>query len=236
MQLGKNFLLINKPAGWTSFDVVAFIRNRIKKIGLPAEARKAKVGHAGTLDPFATGLLIVGVGREATKQLDEFKNLTKTYRATIRLGATSNTDDKTGIITEQAASAKAPTPKEVEVVLKRLIGKQEQIPPMFSAKQIGGTRLYKLARKGIEVERKPVEIEIFKIKLLNYIYPRLEIEVSCSAGTYVRTLARTIGEKLGSGGYCEELERTAIGNFSLSEAKKPDTIDFTSFIDSVAQI
>ncbi len=230
MQLNDNFLLIDKPVGWTSFDVIAFLR---KKLGKDGKKSKIKIGHAGTLDPFATGLLIIGIGREATKRLDEFKNLKKTYRATIRLGATSNTDDKTGTITEQII-AKIPDQSEVENILKQLLGKQEQIPPMFSAKQIGGTRLYKLARKGIEIERKPTEIEIFEIKLLQYIYPRLEIEVSCSTGTYIRTLARTIGERLGIGGYCEELERTAIGDFRLAEAKKPDDIALPNFIDNAA--
>ncbi|MEK7625555.1 MAG: tRNA pseudouridine(55) synthase TruB [Patescibacteria group bacterium] len=246
---------MNKPPGWTSFDVVGYLRTKLRQpTPTPPERgmRKMKVGHAGTLDPFATGLLIIGVGREATRRLDEFKNLKKTYRATIHLGATSNTDDKTGVITElMATNVDQPTPsfalategrptpraaciafgdawpkRGIENVLKQLVGKQEQIPPMFSAKQIGGTRLYKLARKGIEIKREPAPIEIFEIKLLNYIYPRLEIEVSCSTGTYVRTLARTIGDKLGTGGYCEELERTAIGEYNLSEARTPDEISF----------
>ncbi len=244
MKLDPNFLLINKPAGWTSFDVVGFIRNKISHSPMtPSQAegdnkkRKPKVGHAGTLDPFATGLLIVGIGREATRRLDEFKNLKKTYRATIHLGAVSNTDDKTGIIIEQmAANVDQPTPtppkRGIENILKQLVGKQEQIPPMFSAKSISGTRLYKLARKGVEVKREPAQIEIYEIKLLHYIYPKLEIELSCSTGTYVRTVARTIGEKLGVGGYCEELERTAIGDFHLSDARKPEDVDLRHFIDN----
>ncbi len=233
MQLNKNFLLINKPAGWTSFDVVGKIRNQIRKNN--PKLKNIKVGHAGTLDPFATGLLIIGIGREATKRLDEFKNLKKTYRATIHLGAVSNTDDKTGTITEQA-TVKIPDQYEVKNILSQLLGKQEQIPPMFSAKQIGGTRLYKLARKGVEVERKPAPIEIYEIKLLHYIYPMLEIELSCSTGTYVRTVAKTIGEKLGVGGYCEELERTAIGDFPIAEAKKPEDVDLGRFIDNRASV
>lgn len=232
MSLDKNFLLINKPAGWTSFDVVGFLRKKFRQAGSKS---KMKIGHAGTLDPFATGLLIVGVGREATKRLDEFKNLKKTYHATIHLGANSNTDDKTGTITEKSV-AEIPTQTEVENILKNLIGKQEQIPPMFSAKTINGTRLYKLARQGIEVERQPSQIEIFEIKLLHYIYPLLEIEVSCSSGTYIRTLARTIGERLHTGGYCEELKRTAIGEFRLTEAKKPEEIILSSVIDSESKI
>lgn len=215
------FLLINKPPGWTSFDVVGFIRNKISHSPLaPSPAGKIssiKVGHAGTLDPFATGLLIIGVGREATKRLDEFKNLKKTYHATIHLSAESNTDDPTGTIIEHP-DAQIPTTLEVENALKKLIGKQEQIPPMFSAKKIDGQRLYKLARAGITVERLPDQIEIYAIKFLNYSYPKLEIEVTCSAGTYIRTLSRTIGEMLGTTAYCETLERTAIGDFKLSDA------------------
>ncbi|MFA6105756.1 MAG: tRNA pseudouridine(55) synthase TruB [Patescibacteria group bacterium] len=217
----KDFILVNKPEGWTSFDVVGFLRNKIKKEN--PELKNIKVGHAGTLDPFATGLLIVGIGREATKRLDEFKNLPKTYLTTIHLGATSNTDDKTGEIS--LISEKEPLTKEVEKTLADFVGKQQQIPPMFSAKKVAGQRLYKLARKGETIERQPDEIEIHSLKLLSYSYPLLKIEVACSTGTYIRTLARDIGEKLGVGAYCEELVRTAIGEYNLKDAKKPSDSD-----------
>lgn len=234
----KDFLLINKPEGWTSFDVVAYVRKMAQassvilskaKDPLNTKTRdfsatpqndkpkRIKVGHAGTLDPFATGLLIIGVGREATKRLDEFKNLPKTYLATIHLGATSNTDDKTGEIT--LVSENEPNKKTITSILKTFIGKQEQIPPMFSAKKIDGQRLYKMARKGEVVERQPSEIEIYSLKLLKYSYPMMIIEVSCSAGTYIRTLARDIGDKLKVGAYCEELTRTQIGDYNLADAK-----------------
>ncbi len=185
------------------------------------KTKKIRVGHAGTLDPFATGLLIVGVGRESTRLLDTFKKMTKTYTATIKLGEVSDTQDKTGKISEFPHSDKKPkksTRAEVLTVIKTFLGKQSQIPPMFSAKKIKGQRLYDLARKGVTVERKPNEIEIHTIKVLKYTWPLLKIEVQCSAGTYIRTLAHDIGQKLGTGAYCQELIRTQIGSYVLKKA------------------
>ncbi len=209
------FLLINKPTGWTSFDAVAFIR---KKVRQENPGQKVKVGHAGTLDPFATGLLIIGVGREATKKIDEFKKLPKTYIATIRLGATTNTFDSTGQIIENP-TAIPPTLEQITQAISTFIGPQDQIPPMFSAKKINGQRLYELARQGQEVERKPAKIVIYDIKILEYIWPYLNIEVHCGAGTYIRTLAHDLGQRLGVGAYCAELTRTAIGEYLLKNAQ-----------------
>lgn len=234
MELPDNFLLINKPVGWTSFDVVAYVRKIARaKTG----DKKIKVGHAGTLDPFATGLLIVGIGREATKRLDEFKNLPKTYVATIHLGAVSDTYDVTGtiLVTRNLELAtrddKKVTSFELQVTnipsqqtilstLELFAGKQSQIPPMYSAKKIGGQRLYKLARQGKVVERQPSPIEIYSIKLLDYTWPYLKIEVVCSAGTYIRSLAHDFGKRLSVGGYCEALVRTKIGDYLLENAKE----------------
>ena len=240
-----SFLLINKPENWTSFDVVAFVRNKVKQGVIPAasgnpdnlikkwisnqvgndkqktKGKKLRVGHAGTLDPFATGLLIVGVGREFTRRLDEFKRMPKTYVAEIKLGEVSDSYDKTGKLSDyslQTTDFKRPTRKTMLTVLKTFIGKQRQTPPMFSAKKINGQRLYKLARKGIEVERKPSEIDIHKIKLIKYTWPMLKIEIQCSAGTYIRTLAHDIGQKLGTGAYCQGLIRTKIGKYLLKKA------------------
>ena len=214
-----DFLLINKPEGWTSFDVVAFVRKYTKQTATQTDPKqkRIKVGHAGTLDPFATGLLIVGVGRDATKRLDEFKQLPKTYIATIKLGETSDTYDKTGTITASSNQATVPENRIIET-LNTFIGKQLQVPPMFSAKKINGQRLYTLARKGVEVERQPNEIEIYEIKLLEYAWPILKIEVQCAAGTYIRSLAYDIGTKLGVGAYCQELVRTKIGTHLLANA------------------
>jgi len=235
------FILINKPPGWTSFDVVGYIRKMIKKsptYNLKAVSCKLRVGHAGTLDPFATGLLIIGVGREATRRLDEFKNLPKTYVATIKLGFVSDTFDKTGTILEYknnilysifhilSNTKQQPGLNLINKVLTKFTGKQKQLPPMFSAKKINGQRLYELARKGIEIKRKKNDIEIYDIKLLEYNYPLLKIEVKCSAGTYIRTLVNDIGKKLGVGAYCEELERTAIGEYKLENATDIKQINF----------
>ena len=183
--------------------------------------KRIKIGHAGTLDPFATGLLIIGIGREATKRLDEFKNLPKTYLATIQLGAVSDTGDPTGKITINNEPLTKPDKNDIKKKLWSFTGRQLQTPPMYSAKSVNGTRLYKLARQGKEIERRPNEIEIFDIKLLEYSWPVLKIEASCGAGTYIRTLAEDIGKKLGTGAYCAELTRTKIGEYHLNQAQTP---------------
>ena len=203
------FILINKEAGWTSHDVVGYLRKitRIKKIG-----------HAGTLDPFATGLLIVGIGRDATKRLDEFKGMHKEYEATVRLGGVSTTYDKTGVIAESSLSKKIISLEEIQPVIQSFAGQQEQLPPMYSAKKINGEKLYTLARKGIEVERRPQLITIFDIQIVHYEYPYLKLKITCSTGTYIRTIAHDIGQKLGVGAYCEELKRTHIGEWSLKNS------------------
>lgn len=216
----KNFLLINKPVGWTSFDVVGYIRGALKKTN--PTLKNIKVGHAGTLDPFATGLLIIGVGREATKHLDDFKGLPKTYIATLHLGATSDTQDVMGTITQTSPSPTTPTADRVTTLLQTFIGEQQQLPPMYSAKQVGGVRLYKLARAGKEVERQPATIHIYSAKLIAYAWPLLTIEITCSAGTYIRTIGHDIGQQLGTGAYCEALTRISIGDYHLDQAATPD--------------
>lgn len=220
LKLNK-FVLIDKPAGWTSFDAVAFLRRQARQ-QFP-EQKNLRVGHAGTLDPFATGLLIVGIGRQATKQLDKIKNLAKTYQAIIRLGAVSDTDDPTGTLSVPNVALSATekiTKSQIENILKTFTGEQEQIPPMYSAKSIGGQRLYKLARQGKVIERPPSKIKIYKIKLLGFKWPDLSVEIKCSSGTYIRTLAHDIGLALGAGGYCLKLRRTKIGNYSVKRAQK----------------
>jgi len=219
MNFNKGIHLINKPTDWTSHDVVAFVRGKAKHNSDFKNIKKIKVGHSGTLDPFATGLLIIGVGREYTKRMDEFKKLPKTYEAVIKLGATSDTQDKTGKITKKE-NTDIPNKKNIKNTLKTFLGVQEQTPPMFSAKKVQGKKLYELARQGVEIERKPVKIELYKIKLLKYKYPFLNIRVKCSTGTYIRTLAYDIGDKLQTGAYCEELKRTRIGKYKLRKAKK----------------
>ncbi|MBT3538523.1 tRNA pseudouridine(55) synthase TruB [Candidatus Parcubacteria bacterium] len=217
------FLLINKPVDWTSHDVVGYIRGVVRKA---TGDKKIRVGHAGTLDPFATGLLIVGIGREATKRIDEFKNMKKNYVATIKLGATSDTYDKTGEIKQVVRAGRDLSQQDIDKVLQSFLGKQKQTPPMYSAKKVQGKKLYELARKGIEIERKPNEIEIYNIKLVTYD-PKsnsLKIKTEVSTGTYIRTIAHDIGQKLGFGAYCEELKRTEIGEYDLTNAVGPKDI------------
>jgi tRNA pseudouridine55 synthase len=208
MKVEGGFILINKPTGITSHDVVDKLREitRIKRIG-----------HAGTLDPFATGLLILGIGREFTKKLSIFQKKDKEYIATLRLGAESDTFDKEGKIVEKKIE-KIPERKEIEEVLESFLGEIEQIPPAFSAKKIKGKKLYELARKGIKVKAKPQKVKIYEISILEYKFPYLKIKVNCSSGTYIRSLANDIGKKLGCGAYVEELMRTKIGEFSVKEA------------------
>ncbi|RLC39031.1 tRNA pseudouridine(55) synthase TruB [Candidatus Falkowbacteria bacterium] len=207
--LDSNFgyININKPAGPTSHDIVDRLR-RITGI--------KKIGHAGTLDPFARGVLILGISREATKNISKFVKLDKEYVARIYLGAVSSTYDRTGeIIRRKHSELKLDA---VNKILRGFMGKQKQIPPMFSAKKIKGKRLYKLARQGKEIEREPENIEIFSIKTVSFAWPVLEIKVKCSSGTYIRSLTHDIGEKLGCGAYLEELIRTAIGDYKIIDS------------------
>jgi len=210
----EGFLLIDKPAGKTSHDIVARIR-RVTGV--------KRVGHSGTLDPFATGLLIVGVGRSATKRLGEFLGKPKTYEALAVLGAKSDTQDKDGAIVPVEGAA-MPTEADVRGVLPRFTGEITQTPPMYSAKQIGGKRLYELAREGVVVERKAVTLTVYELTLLSFIAPKFSFRVTCSAGTYVRTLAHDMGEALGTGAYLEELRRTAIGDVTIAGAVALDAV------------
>ena len=204
------FILIDKLAGITSHDVVLKLR-KITKI--------KKIGHAGTLDPMATGLLILGIGRKATKKLSFFQKLDKEYLVKIKLGAVSDTFDAEGKIKEIEVK-EIPSLEKIKKVLKEFEGEIEQIPPLFSAKKIKGKKAYELARKGIKVNLLPQKVKIYQIEILNYKFPYLEIKVNCSSGTYIRSLANDIGKRLGCGGYVEKLRRTKIGDFSVENAIK----------------
>ena len=201
---------IYKPSGPTSHDVI----NQIRKL-----SGEKKVGHAGTLDPFAEGVLVVALGRTYTKQLGKFLKEDKTYLATIKLGAKSNTGDLTGNITLKI-NPPQPTKKQVQEVLKKFIGEIEQIPPVFSAIKIRGRKAYELARKGIVLDLKPRPIKIYHLKVLKYKWPHLEIKAKVSSGTYIRSLAHDIGQALNTYGYVEKLIRTKIGRFDLKKSIK----------------
>ncbi|OIO52547.1 tRNA pseudouridine(55) synthase TruB [Candidatus Uhrbacteria bacterium CG_4_10_14_0_8_um_filter_58_22] len=207
------FLLIDKPTGLTSHDVVQVVR-RVTGI--------RRVGHGGTLDPFATGLLVVGVGRAATRELQSFIGKEKEYEATMRLGAVSDTQDLDGKIEDN--DRPMPTETQLLEAMKPFKGTISQIPPMYSAKQIDGRRLYELARAGQTVERQPVELRIAELELLSFNPPLAKFRVRCSAGTYVRTLAHDIGQNLGCGAYLIELRRTAVGSIRVSEAVPLDEL------------
>jgi tRNA pseudouridine55 synthase len=206
-----SIILVDKPANMTSFGVVARIRRRLsQQLG-----KKAKVGHTGTLDPFATGLMIIVTGKECRNAM-KYSKLDKEYEATIELGKTSSTGDTEGELTIQ--SDRQPSQEEVEQVLGTFVGEIQQQPPMFSAIKIGGKRAYQLAREGKEVEMPVRTVTVYSLELIDYIYPDVRIRVHVSSGTYIRTLAEDIGTKLETGAYCRELRRTKVGKWSLDEA------------------
>jgi len=212
----QNILLINKPPGPTSHDIVDDVRK------ITGESR---VGHTGTLDPFAEGLLIVLVGREATKRQAEFLKLDKEYIATLRFGAETDTDDITGSSLSFARDrGQKITINDTKRVIQKFIGEISQIPPAYSAIKIKGKKAYELARKGEKPKLEPRKINIYNIKILNYEWPLLELTVQCSSGTYIRALARDIGRDLGCGAYLEKLIRTKIGKYSLTDAVTIDAL------------
>ncbi len=208
----SGFLLIDKPVGPTSHDIVDRIRRRFGT---------RKVGHAGTLDPFASGLLILAVGA-MTKQLSNFVGLDKAYEATVRFGATSDTMDCTGKIEQKDCSPVSQA--ELESALEKFRGEIDQTPPMYSAKKIGGKKLYELAREGKEIERKPVRVTIHELELVSYSWPTAVLRTRVSSGTYIRALTDDIGKILGCGAYLEELRRTKVGTYSVENAVQPENI------------
>ena len=203
----NGLLIVNKPAGITSHDVVDRAR---RLLGL------RRIGHTGILDPIATGVLPLCVGR-ATRLAQFILAERKTYEGTIRLGWATATYDSEG---EPVGERKAPdvTQKQVEEAFVLFRGKIQQIPPMFSAKKVGGKKLYELAREGKEIERKPVEIEVFELQVLSFDGERVGFRMSCSSGGYVRNVAHEVGQKLGCGGHIESLTRTAVGLITLAQA------------------
>jgi len=205
-------ILIDKPSGMTSFGVVARIRRkRSERAG-----KKIKVGHTGTLDPFATGLMILVIGKE-TKNAETYSKLDKVYEATFRLGQTSTTGDPEGEITE--VSDRQPTLAEVTEALTKFKGEIQQTPPSFSAIKIDGQRAYKLARAGEVVEMPVRTVTVHSLELLNYTYPEVRVRAHVSSGTYIRTLAEDVGKVLGVGAYCTQLRRTKIADWSVEDAK-----------------
>jgi len=217
-------LYFDKPLTWTSFNLVSRVRfNVSRKLGV----KKLKVGHAGTLDPLATGVMIICTGK-ATKRIEEFQYQTKEYVATLQLGATTPSYDL-----EKEIDATYPTDHITEEMvvetLKKFVGEIQQIPPAFSACKIDGTRAYDLARKGKDVELKPKLLVIDEIELLTCNLPEIKIRVVCSKGTYIRALARDIGEALNSGAHLSGLIRTRIGDITLDQCMNVDS--FPEWLD-----
>ncbi|OAV65037.1 tRNA pseudouridine synthase B [Bacteroidales bacterium Barb4] len=218
--IAGEILYFNKPYGWTSFDLVNKFRYRLSQA---LKVKKIKVGHAGTLDPLATGVMILCTGK-ATKRIDEFQGQTKEYVATLKLGETTPSFDL-----EKAVNAVYPTAhitrETVEQALQSFTGTIRQIPPVFSACKVEGKRAYELARKGEEVELKAKTLVIDEIELLEYALPVVKIRVVCSKGTYIRALARDIGIALQSGAHLIALERTRIGGVTLDRCLSVDDME-----------
>jgi tRNA pseudouridine55 synthase len=211
-------LYFDKPLTWTSFKLIGYVRYHLCR---KLKVKKLKVGHAGTLDPLATGIMIVCTGK-ATKRIEEFQYQTKEYIAVIQLGATTSSYDL-----EKEIDATYPTEhiteERVAETLKTFVGEIQQIPPAFSACKVDGVRAYDLARKGKEVELKPKTLAIDEIELLECNLPEIKIRVVCSKGTYIRALARDIGEALDSGAHLTGLTRTRIGKITLDQCMSADT-------------
>jgi tRNA pseudouridine55 synthase len=211
----EGIIIVNKPQDWTSFDVVAKIRN-LSKV--------KKVGHSGTLDPIATGVLPIFLGK-ATKSIEQFMLGDKGYIAEMTLGVATDTLDATGKV-QKSAKVKSSL-ADIDAILKKYKGEQDQIPPMHSAVKVKGKKLYELARKGITVKRDPRRINIYRTELLNYEAgenPRVTFEVVCSKGTYVRQLIADMGDELGCGAHMSKLMRTLAQPFHITQAVNMDTI------------
>lgn len=206
-------LLINKPREWTSFDVVNKLRNKLKI---------KKIGHAGTLDPLATGLLIICVGK-MTRKIEEFMGQEKEYTGTFVLGQTTPSHDLETEVTEKKNISHL-TPEKIKTVTEMFKGKINQLPPMHSAIKIGGRRAYKFARKGKTIELAPREVEIKEFEITDIRLPEVYFRIVCSKGTYIRSIARDVGERLGVGAYLSQLCRTRIGHYKLDDALTIDQV------------
>ena len=214
-------LIIDKPAGWTSHDVVGKLRKILKT---------KRIGHTGTLDPFATGVLVIMVGK-ATRIAQFLDKDVKAYEADVQFGFETDTGDRTGSPKSKVQSPKSVSVEEIEKVLPAFRGEIEQTPPMYSAKKIEGKKLYELARKGIEVERKSVKVTIYELEIIEITQhsalsaQNSALRVVCSAGTYIRTLAEDIGRTIGTGAHLAELRRTRAGKFDLSKSSTIENLE-----------
>jgi tRNA pseudouridine55 synthase len=216
-ELKEGILLVNKPQGRTSFSLIRALR---KLTGIN------RIGHAGTLDPFATGVMVVLIGREYTRMSSELLLQDKEYLATVSFGVTTDTYDCDGKVV--ASSKKVPTLDEIDQILVKFQGEVEQVPPMYSAKKVQGKKLYEMARQGKTIERMPAKVRL-ATEVLEYDYPNLSFRVSCSKGTYIRCIAHEMGQFLGCGGHLSKLKRTRSGIFSLEACIDGSLLDSPHF-------
>lgn len=219
----EGFLLIDKPAGMTSHDVV----DRVRRI-----TGTKRVGHAGTLDPFATGLLLVGVGRSATRHMQEIVGLPKEYEAEFTLGATTETDDIEGAVQEMP-NVTPPSTTAIQEKIQTFLGEIDQIPPSYSAIKIQGKKMYEAARENKPLHAPARRVRIDAVDVISYEWPKLTVHIACGSGTYIRALARDLGQTLGVGGYVSTLRRTSIGSFGINEAVTLKTLeheDWSAFL------
>lgn len=219
-------LIVNKPKEYTSHDVVNVIRKQLNI---------KKVGHTGTLDPNATGVLPILIGK-ATKISKYLIEHNKTYIATVKLGEKTDTGDSEGQVIETKKIPEGLKKEDINKVLQSFLGKQKQLPPMYSAIKINGKKLYEYAREGKEIEVKPRDIEIYKIELLEYKNSKIKFEVECSKGTYIRTLCEDIAKKLETVGYMEELQRTKVNNFQIKNSILLDNITIENAEQNIIKI
>ncbi len=221
-------LLVDKPEGISSFGALA----KVRKIISQAEGKKIKIGHCGTLDPAASGLLLLVIGKY-TKRAGDYSKLDKTYETEVTLGQVSTTADKEGQLTR--ISSEQPNKKQVEEVLKTFIGEISQTPPVYSAIKVDGQRAYKMARAGKEVVIQPRKVKIYSIENIKYNYPKISFTVSVSSGTYIRSLAEDIGNKLGTGAYLSALRRTKVDHFDIKESLDLNSISFEDILGKIQQ-
>ena len=246
----QGLLLVDKPAGWTSFDVVNYVRKFARQTALVESYKvhkvesektgvtldftnfqlvtrlpKVKVGHSGTLDPFATGLLVLLVGKEYTKRASELSKLDKIYEVTMKLGQNSTTGDPEGEITDFAGGSKIPSAADIEAAFANFRGEIQQVPPAYSAIKIDGQRAYKLARAGKEVIIEPRKVTINRLEIISYNFPEVKFIADVSSGTYIRTLSEDIGKVLGTGAYTVALRRTSVSTYSVQDAVGIEGLD-----------
>ena len=226
----QGVLLVDKPSGWTSFDVVNYVRRAVARVQ-GTKPKNTKVGHTGTLDPLATGLLVLLIGKDYTRRSGDMSKHDKTYDVTLTLGQTSATGDSEGPLTP--VSDVIPTEEAVRAALAKFTGDLLQTPPAFSAKKVGGVRAYQLARAGEQPVLEPRPVTIYANDFVDYNYPIVRFTSRVSSGTYIRSLAEDIGRELGSGAYMSALRRTSVGEYDLAEAMAPDDPELLSKIFQV---